>query len=51
MSPEAQAILFALSILLFVLATINATGRFNLTAAGLAVFVFVFFWTALKAAT
>lgn len=47
MSPTVQAIFLGAAGILFVLATIGASiGRVNLVAAGLALFVFVFFWTA-----
>lgn len=55
MDPAWQALFFGLAVALFVVAVIvaavaAATPRINWIAAGLACFVFPFFWIALKAA-
>jgi hypothetical protein len=50
MDPELQAIFFLIAVVLFVLGALAVVaGRINLVAAGLAFFVFVFFWNALAA--
>jgi hypothetical protein len=50
MSPEAQAVFFAIALICFAIAAIGLVlGRVNLMALGLFVFVFVFFWNALAA--
>lgn len=48
MDPTVKMLFFGAAVLLFVLAALSVTtGRVNAVAAGLAVFVFPFFWDAL----
>ena len=50
MSPTIRAILFGVSVVLFVLAALGfEKGKVGFLAAGLAVFAFPFFWDALAA--
>lgn len=49
MDPIVQGILFLVAVVLFVLGAIGTATRFNLVAAGLAFFAFVFMWQAFAA--
>lgn len=50
MDPTVQAVFFGAAVALFVAAAFGVAARFNLVAAGLASFAFVWFWQALAAA-
>ncbi len=51
MSPTVQAIFWGLAVVCFILAAVGvAIGKVELVAAGLALFAFVWFWSALATA-
>ena len=52
LDPTVQGILFLIAVVLFVIAAFAppSTGKWNLTAAGLAFFASVFMWNAFAAA-
>lgn len=50
MEPGLQGVLFLIAVVLFALGAFSIASRFNLVAAGLAVFAFVFMWNAFAAA-
>lgn len=49
MDPDLQGVLFLIAVVLFAVGALSIVPRFNLVAAGLAFFAFVFMWNAFAA--